>query len=224
MPHPLVTGSVAKRPYGHKLKCPSPRAHIGGMKHTRAPTPAERARELLVTIQANAAHDALLREEQLQLEADGVRAEADPIAATQIEEAKSKWLNALAPQHIPALGNRLHQIQIDRAGIAAAELDLQRQLFAATADGYREWLTASAPRWVAISVRRCRALLDLRRANSEAEAFRAEAAAHSPGAVSLPHDRTSGVFGSPIVGDQIYGFLEACVKSGILDRKDIQDA
>jgi hypothetical protein len=192
------------------------------MKHTNAPTPAERAREILVTLQANARHDALLLAEQLQLEADGVRADDDPVAATQVENAKVKWLNGLAPQHIPALGNRLHQIQVDRAGIAAAEQDLQRQLFHATADGYREWSTANAARWVAISVRRCQALLDLRRANREAEQFRTEAAKHSPGVVNLAHDRTSGIFGPPVVGDTVYSFLEQCIKGGIISRKDIE--
>ena len=197
--------------------------HMGCMKHS-APTPAERATEILITLRANDQHDAQLLAEQLVLEAEGVHAEAVPPPETAVQSSARRWLNGFASAPEELAGPRLYQIQVDRAGIKAAEAELQRQLFAAQAESYRDWLVACSPRWNTITKRRCRALLDLRRANRDAEQFRTEAAAVAPGGVSLPCDRVSGIFGAPIVGDQIYSFLETCVKVGILDRKDVDNA
>jgi hypothetical protein len=47
---------------------------------------------------------------------------------------------------VPA-ANRLHEIQVSRAGLKAAEADLQRQLFTASGDAYRAWSAKNAHRW-----------------------------------------------------------------------------
>jgi hypothetical protein len=107
-------------------------------KHTSTDS-TELARELLATINANAAKDALLLQEQLDLESSGIIASEDPPAAAQVEAAKAQWLNGYAPPPVVPAANRLHEIQVSRAGLKAAEADLHRHLFAASADAYRAW-------------------------------------------------------------------------------------
>jgi hypothetical protein len=184
--------------------------------------PSDLLAELLVARDALRAHDNEFRDEQITLEESG----GLDIGVADLdtpETRKIKWLNGHATAPAVSPNSRLHEIRLDRAGIALAIGDLERQIFHAMADAWHEWYSENQKHWIVIQKRRSRALLELRAANSAAAKFRNEAAGKSPGPVSLPGDRISGVFGPPISGDAIYRFLEEAVQAGIIDRKDLSN-
>jgi hypothetical protein len=187
-------------------------------KHTES-DPTQLARELLATIRANDAADALLLAEQIELEAAGVQAEEDTPPAAQVDAAARTWMNGAAPPPVAPMGNRLYQILVSRAGIHIADDELQRQLFQAGAAVFRDWSAKNTPRWHKIQQRRAKALLDLRSANREAAEYRCEAAAICPGNPSLECDRISGVFAWPPITDSTTGFLESCMRAGIIKHE-----
>jgi hypothetical protein len=184
--------------------------------------PASRIRTLQAKISANEKQDKKLLAEQLLLESVGAHAEATPPPEAAVAASAKKWLTGFSEPGVDLPGPRLYEIQIDRAGLALAADEFNRRMFAAKADDYRDWTATNSPRWNEITRRRAEALLALRAANKDAAAFRAEAAAVSPGVVSLPCDRVGGVFTGEPVGDVVQGFLEACVRAGIISMKDIK--
>ena len=166
--------------------------------------PATRAHELQTAIKALEQHDKAFLHEQLLLEAGGATPQEESTRPTPATRAQH-WLNGRANQR-PAENKdvRLGQIVVDRAGLALAVTNLQTQLFDAMAEVFRAWTQAHEKDWAAIQKKRARALLMLREANREANRFRNVAQTMSPGAVSLPADRISGLFGDPVVGDSQY--------------------
>jgi hypothetical protein len=190
---------------------------------THSTDPAARVTELMVAITALQQHDRAFLAEQLTLERGGATAKEASTRETPATRAQH-WLNGHATAR-PAEDKdaRLGQIVIDRAGVALAVTNLQSQLFDAQAEVYRAWMTAHEKDWAAIQRRRAKALLDLREANRAASRFRTAAQTVSPGAVSLPADRISGLFGDPVVsgGDGQYTFLQAVIKAGFIDASEV---
>jgi hypothetical protein len=184
--------------------------------------PASRIRELQATLAANSQQDQDLLAEQLALEAAGVHAEATPPPEAAVAAAAQRFLNGHAQPGVDLPGPRLYDIKINRAGLRLAAEELDRRLFAATADAYRDWSRENMSRWHAITRRRAEAILALRAANREAAAFRTEAAAVGPGVVSLPCDRVGGIFAGEPVGDAVQGFLEGAARAGIISEKDLR--
>jgi hypothetical protein len=183
--------------------------------------PAARVTELTVAIKALQQHDAAFLREQILLEQGGARPVAPALQETA-GTARQRWLNGHASGVVAENKDvRLHQIRIDRAGIEGAIGDLQTQLFDAKATAFHAWMRQNEKRWNAAQRKRCQALLDLRAANRECAKFREEATAVSPGALSLPCDRISGLFGLPIVEDPQYRFLKACVEAGIISAQEM---
>jgi hypothetical protein len=184
--------------------------------------PSDLLAELQVAKEALRKHDSEFRDEQIDLEKSGALDVA--VAETDTPQTrKQHWLNGYAANAPVSSNSRLHDIRLDRAGIALAIDDLERQIFHAMADHWHEWYSENQKHWLVIQKRRARALLELRASNAAAAKFRNEAAGKSPGPVSLPGDRISGVFGPPISGDAIYRFLEEAVQAGIIDRKDLSN-
>jgi hypothetical protein len=184
--------------------------------------PASRIRELQSTLAANSQQDQALLQEQLALESIGVHAEATPPPEAAVAAAAQRFLNGHAERSVDLPGPRLYDIKINRAGLRLAAEELDRRLFAAIADNYRDWTITNMPRWREITRHRAEALLALRAANQEAAAFRAEAAAVAPGVVSLPDDRVGGIFSADPAGDAVQGFLENAARSGIIHEKAIK--
>lgn len=193
------------------------------MKQAEKPRqPNERVKELTAKIAALRTSDNELLAEQLALEAAGAVPEEPPLRNT-IESRRAFWLTGAASLASTASpSQRLHAVILDRAAIAAAIETLEHQLFEAKADDFRQFLQTREREWRAICHRRCLALLELRAANNEAEAFRRTAASIAPGPLSLPCDRISGPFGRPVIGDSVYRFLEDCIKAGIIQRREIE--
>ena len=188
----------------------------------KPPQPNERVKELTAKIAALRASDNELLSKQLALEAAGVVPEDAPLRDT-VESRKTFWLNGTrSPAPTASPSQRLHAVMMDRAGIAAAIEILEHRVFEAKADDFRQFLQERDKEWRSICRRRCLALVELRAANSEAEAFRRTAASIAPGPTSLVCDRISGPFGRPVIGDITDRFLQDCLKARIVQQSEIQ--
>ena len=99
--------------------------------------------------------------------------------------------------------------------------DLDRQLFAASADAAREYMAENMHHWHAIQLRRVRALLELNARTAPLPSSVARLVAIGPGTASLPADRVGGLFSEPIVDGPIYRFMAECVRAGIVTAEEI---
>jgi hypothetical protein len=190
------------------------------MRTEHSTDPSVHVNELTAAIRAQEQHDANDLREQLLLEGAGILPE-EPSGKPTPQSVKQALLNGHAKPISENKSQRLHEIRINREGRKLALEELSRQLFEAKAVAFYAWLRQNEKRWTIAQRKRCQALLDLRAANRECAKFREEATAVSPGAVSLPCDRISGIFGLPVVEDPQYRFLKACVEAGIISAQEM---
>jgi hypothetical protein len=194
------------------------------MKHT-ATTPqpaAERINELQVAIASLRQHGREALDETIALENAGAVPKEKSARVTPQDRADVRLNGHAGPPRSANQDEHLWEVLVDRQGIELAITELERQLFDAQADAFREWMGEGMKHWAVIQKKRARALLELRDANRAAAAFRIQAQMRCPGSISLPADRISGQFSqSPVVGGAEYTFLQSCVREGFISADEI---
>jgi hypothetical protein len=161
----------------------------------------------------------------LNLEARGVKLADDrppPAAHTRA----LAMLNGFAPAALK-LGNSgtsLRDLYDERVAIEIAIEIGRRQNFMAHAELLAAEIRKTKDTWAAITLRRFRALSELRAANVAAEKFKERLALITGIRPSLPADSFKLMGHADVVGDEFYRFTEAAVAAGIITPKEAQNA
>jgi hypothetical protein len=201
-------------------------SHLRHMTESKTDvTPAQLIDALMAKMGRLRDRDAELLAAQLDLEKTGVRPIA-PNAGPDVRDLATALLNghALPADREPTNETRLYGIVTERKAIKIAIEALQSRETQARIIAAAEVIQETSADWRAIVRRRALAVLDLRRANAEAAEFREHVrrlAKQPPSLICDPH--TGPVFGPPVVGDPVYVFLEACIKAGIVSRKELKN-
>jgi len=165
--------------------------------------------------------DRTLRDEQIALEKAG----ASPVRSRSAPEAEAlarQLLNGFAPPAGAETADaRLHQVRTEREAIGIALDALQGRELQERAVALAQTIQNRNEEWRAIVRERADAVIGLIRANAKAAAFRAEVSAMAAYGPGLICDPSTGIFGPPVVGDQIYTFLKSAVAEGIIRQGDV---
>jgi len=157
-----------------------------------------------------------------------------PIAldpAPKIDQLAASYTKGEAPE-IPATGNARERLALLLAHATAVERALgilNTECMHLYAPALAELMSQRGMSWNGIVRRRALALIELRKANAEARAFRRDLirTLKGGGNVNLVcsfFEIPSPLFAIPVVGDHAFLFLTECVKAGICTQSEIAEA
>jgi hypothetical protein len=169
-----------------------------------------------------AAQDGPLLAEQLELEKAGVVPE-EPSALPNVRRMAAEMLNGSAPAALGEYnqGERLSLIIRKRAAIAEALQKGSHEHFKLCAVRLAWLLDKHGREWREIVRKRAMALLELRKANREAAAFRRMMISAAGIQLSLRCDRQGGPVFGEAVSDPAYEFLQEAIQEGFLLASEV---
>ncbi|MER8743868.1 hypothetical protein NKH54_12360 [Mesorhizobium sp. M1004] len=164
---------------------------------------------------------------RLELEHQGIRPQEKSNSGPDPRDLAASMLDGstVPDDRPPTPGEELFRLIVEQRAIEIAVDALAEQENQARRIAAAEAIQETAAAWREIVRRRAMAVLELRKANQEAAAFREHLRRIGGNNPNLICDVTSGpLFGPPVVGDGAYTFLESAVAAGIISKKEISNA